>query len=57
LYWESLLYPEETLAIIDSATTLGGVWAEHRLYIELRTNNMLGTYKYPGSLINNKALV
>lgn len=26
---------------------MGGTWAQERLYPELRTNNMLGTYEYP----------
>lgn len=42
---------------MHSANTLGGVLAEHRLYIELRTNNMLDTYEYPDYPMDNKALV
>ncbi|KAF4471283.1 Flavin-binding monooxygenase [Fusarium albosuccineum] len=41
------LHPEESLAILDSAATAGGTWAEHRLYPGLKSNNMLGTYEYP----------
>ncbi|KAM0561469.1 hypothetical protein ACHAPJ_003352 [Fusarium lateritium] len=41
------LHPEESMAILDSAATVGGTWAEHRLYSGLKTNNMLGTYEYP----------
>ncbi|RBA20315.1 hypothetical protein FPRO05_08760 [Fusarium proliferatum] len=41
------LHPEESLAVFDSAATLGGTWAKHRLYTGLKTNNMLGTYQYP----------
>ncbi|KAH7241952.1 hypothetical protein BKA59DRAFT_401692 [Fusarium tricinctum] len=41
------LHPEESMAIIDSASTLGGTWAEHRLYTGLNTNNRLSTYEYP----------
>ena len=37
----------KALTIIDSATIGGWVWVEHRLYIEPRTNDMLGTYEYP----------
>lgn len=33
--------------MLDGAPTVGGVWAEHRLYPGLKTNNMLGTYEYP----------
>ena len=41
------LYPGETLVIIDSATTPGGVWAERRSYTDLKTNSVLGTYEDP----------
>jgi cation diffusion facilitator CzcD-associated flavoprotein CzcO len=41
------LEPEKSLAILDSGTTVGGVWAEERLYPGLKTNNMLGTFEYP----------
>ena len=33
--------------MLDGAPTVGGVWAEHRLYPGLKSNNMLGTYEYP----------
>ncbi|KAI0120956.1 hypothetical protein BJ170DRAFT_153875 [Xylariales sp. AK1849] len=39
--------PEKSLTIIEAAPTLGGVWAKHKLYPGLKTNNMLGTYEYP----------
>ncbi|KAF5620549.1 dimethylaniline monooxygenase [Fusarium sp. NRRL 52700] len=41
------LHPEESLGVFDSAASLGGTWAKHRLYTGLKTNNMLGTYQYP----------
>jgi cation diffusion facilitator CzcD-associated flavoprotein CzcO len=41
------LNPEKSLAILDSGSTLGGVWAEDRLYPGLKANNMLGTFEYP----------
>ena len=34
------------MAILDKSPTIGGVWAEHRLYPGLKTNNMLGTYEH-----------
>lgn len=43
----SELSPQKSLAIFESAKTLGGVWASERLYPGLKTNNMLGTYEYP----------
>ena len=33
--------------MIESSPTIGGVWAEHRLYPGLKSNNLLGTYEYP----------
>lgn len=41
------LHPESSFAILDGSATIGGVWAEHRLYPGLKSNNMLGTYEYP----------
>ncbi|KLU83804.1 hypothetical protein MAPG_02855 [Magnaporthiopsis poae ATCC 64411] len=41
------LHPERSLVVLDAAPTVGGVWAAHRLFDGLRTNNMLGTYEYP----------
>lgn len=38
--------PTARVAILDKSATIGGVWAEHRLYPGLKTNNMLGTYEY-----------
>ena len=38
--------PSEIVVVLESAETLRGVWAEHRLYPGLMTNNMLGTYEY-----------
>lgn len=35
------------MVVLESEPTIGGVWAEHRLYPGLKTNNMLGTYEYP----------
>jgi len=35
------------MAVLDSSPTLGGVWAEHRLYPGLHSNNMKGTLEYP----------
>lgn len=38
--------PKANVLIIDSASTVGGVWAKERLYPGLRTNNLLGTYEF-----------
>ncbi|TRX87954.1 hypothetical protein FHL15_011158 [Xylaria flabelliformis] len=40
--------PDRSLAIYDSQSSLGGTWADERLYPGLKSNNMLGTYEYPG---------
>ncbi|KAI3396310.1 hypothetical protein diail_12332 [Diaporthe ilicicola] len=34
------------MAIFDEAASVGGTWAEERLYPGLRTNNFLGTYEF-----------
>jgi len=39
-------YPSAQIAIFDSATSVGGVWAKERLYPGLKTNNMLGSYEF-----------
>ncbi|OLN86723.1 FAD-containing monooxygenase EthA 1 [Colletotrichum chlorophyti] len=39
--------PESSLAIFDSQATLGGTWAEERLYPGLKSNNLLGSYEFP----------
>lgn len=39
--------PDDSLAILDSQSSLGGTWANERLYPGLKSNNLLGTYEYP----------
>ncbi|KAI0593185.1 hypothetical protein F4775DRAFT_608207 [Biscogniauxia sp. FL1348] len=39
--------PGCSLAIFDSQVSLGGTWADTRLYPGLKSNNLLGTYEYP----------
>ena len=38
--------PSAKVIILDSSSTIGGVWAEDRLYPGLKSNNLLGTYEY-----------
>lgn len=38
--------PSANVVMLEAAATLGGVWAEHRLYPDIKSNNMLGTYEY-----------
>ncbi|KAK4154120.1 fee1d58e-21ec-4d75-a55d-3a4d30cd2ab5 [Chaetomidium leptoderma] len=40
-------YPGSSLVVFDGQSTLGGTWAEERLYPGLKSNNLLGTYEYP----------
>ncbi|KAL1836772.1 hypothetical protein VTJ49DRAFT_4690 [Mycothermus thermophilus] len=41
------LNPDKSLVILDSGSTLGGVWSRERNYPGLKTNNMLGTFEFP----------
>jgi hypothetical protein len=41
------IHPNVNIAILESAGSLGGTWAKHRLYPGLRSNNLLGTYESP----------
>lgn len=38
--------PSARITILESAETIGGVWCQGRLYSNLKTNNLLGTYEY-----------
>jgi cation diffusion facilitator CzcD-associated flavoprotein CzcO len=40
------LCPDSSLAILESETSLGGSFADHRLYPGLKSNNLLGTFEY-----------
>lgn len=40
--------------MLDSSATVGGTWAQHRLYPGLKSNNMLGTYEYPDFPMHSK---
>ncbi|KAL6359944.1 hypothetical protein LRP88_05640 [Fusarium phalaenopsidis] len=39
--------PDDSLVVFESEATLGGTWADHRLYPGLKSNNLLGGYEYP----------
>ncbi|OIW29216.1 FAD/NAD(P)-binding domain-containing protein [Coniochaeta ligniaria NRRL 30616] len=43
-YAESL--PRATILLVDSAGSIGGVWARERLYPGLKTNNAVGSYEF-----------
>ncbi|KAI1210835.1 uncharacterized protein F4807DRAFT_40473 [Annulohypoxylon truncatum] len=40
-------HPGSSMVILDAQSSLGGTWAEERLYPGLKSNNLLGTYEYP----------
>jgi cation diffusion facilitator CzcD-associated flavoprotein CzcO len=40
-------HPGDSLAIYESQSSLGGTWAEERLYPDLKTNNLVGTFEFP----------
>lgn len=42
------VHPKANIVVLEAASTVGGTWAEHRLYPGLITNNMVGMYHYPG---------
>ncbi|KAG9255629.1 uncharacterized protein F5Z01DRAFT_721474 [Emericellopsis atlantica] len=41
------MFPDSSLVIFDAAPTLGGTWADHRIYPGLKSNNQLGTFEFP----------
>ncbi|KAF2151224.1 FAD/NAD(P)-binding domain-containing protein [Myriangium duriaei CBS 260.36] len=45
IYLES--HPSDRILVIESAKTCGGTWAGDRLYPELKSNNIIGSYEYP----------
>ncbi|KAM3566267.1 hypothetical protein ARSEF4850_000775 [Beauveria asiatica] len=40
-------HPDDKLVIYESRPCLGGTWSVERLYPNLKTNNLLGTFEYP----------
>lgn len=38
--------PESNVLLLEAASSIGGVWAAHRQYNGLKSNNMLGTYEF-----------
>lgn len=38
--------PSSKVVLLETASSVGGVWAKHRLYKGLKSNNMLGTYEF-----------
>lgn len=40
-------HPDQSVVILDQNATLGGTWANERLYPGLKTNNLVGPLQYP----------
>ncbi|KAJ0415889.1 hypothetical protein BJY00DRAFT_250300 [Aspergillus carlsbadensis] len=40
------IHPTATTCLLESASTVGGVWARDRIWDGLKANNMRGTYEY-----------
>ncbi|KAL4913073.1 hypothetical protein BDW62DRAFT_220880 [Aspergillus aurantiobrunneus] len=40
------IHPSSATCLLESASSVGGVWATHRLWDGLKSNNMRGTYEY-----------
>jgi hypothetical protein len=40
------LHPHANILVLESESSVGGVWSQNRLYPGLKSNNMLGTYEY-----------
>lgn len=38
--------PKANVLILDTAKSIGGVWAQERLYPGLKTNNLVGSYEF-----------
>lgn len=42
------------ILVLESQSTVGGVWSQERQYPDLKSNNMLGTYEYPDFPMNTE---
>ncbi|KAL5363230.1 hypothetical protein BJX96DRAFT_186669 [Aspergillus floccosus] len=40
------VHPTASILLLEAASSVGGVWAKHRLYAGLKSNNMRGTYEF-----------
>ncbi|KAM5464416.1 hypothetical protein MauCBS54593_006929 [Microsporum audouinii] len=39
--------PSANVVLLEAESSIGGVWAKHRLYKNLSTNNVFGSYEFP----------
>ncbi|KAL4904739.1 hypothetical protein BDW74DRAFT_178821 [Aspergillus multicolor] len=47
------IYPAANVCLLEAASSVGGVWAKHRLWDGLKSNNMRGTYEYSDFPMND----
>jgi cation diffusion facilitator CzcD-associated flavoprotein CzcO len=47
-------HPDESIAVLEANDSVGGTWAENRLYPGLKSNNMLGSYEFPDFPMNTE---
>ncbi|KAL7939383.1 hypothetical protein V8C35DRAFT_275216 [Trichoderma chlorosporum] len=48
------LHPNDSLVVFDPQSSVGGTWADERLYPDVKSNNLLGTYEYPDFPMDSK---
>ncbi|EGE07885.1 hypothetical protein TEQG_06863 [Trichophyton equinum CBS 127.97] len=41
------VYPSANVIVLEAESSIGGVWAKHRLYSTLCTNNVFGSLEFP----------
>ncbi|KAK2612671.1 hypothetical protein QQS21_001288 [Conoideocrella luteorostrata] len=46
--------PQDSLAIFERDSSIGGSWSDHRLYPGLKSNNLIGSYEYPDYPMNGE---
>jgi cation diffusion facilitator CzcD-associated flavoprotein CzcO len=49
------LHPDGHVVVVESASSVGGVWTPERIYPGLKSNNMLGTYEYSDFPMDTKS--
>lgn len=48
------LNPDNAVLVLEAEGTVGGTWSQDRLYPGLKSNNMVGSYEYPGFPMDEK---
>lgn len=49
-------HPDDSLVVYETSSSLGGTWSKERIYPNLKTNNLLGTFEYPDFPIDPEAV-